>query len=316
MVYEMLMMFVGLGVLIIGSNLLLKGATDIALRARVSPLVVGATVVAFGTSSPELLISIRAALMGSSDFTMGNVIGSNICNLALIFGLTSVIRPMKINTDSIKVDWPVAMSATLLLYFLLLKGTIGYGEGTLFLILLLAYTLFIIDKSRKEKLKNAEKDQAVHKEVSVKGNLWLGIVFLIIGSLGLYFGSEWFVTGAKNMAWAFGISERVVGIMVLAGGTSLPEMVTSLVAAFKKETDLAIGNLIGSNIFNILFILGITGLITDIKASGTILNVDMIWMLGVTLIILPMMAFNKKMGRISGLLLLTIYVFYTYIVIG
>ena len=265
MVYEMLMMVVGLGALIFGSNLLLKGATDIAFRAHVSPLVVGATVVAFGTSSPELLISIRAALMGSSDFTMGNVIGSNICNLALIFGLTILIRPMKINADSIKVDWPVAMCATLLLYFLLLKGAIGYQEGTLFLILLLAYTLYIIDKSRKEKLKDVEKHNPVDEEIKLKGNLWLGIVFLIIGSLGLYFGSEWFVTGAKNMAWAFGISERVVGIMVLAVGTSLPEMVTSLVAAFKKETDLAIGNLIGSNIFNILFILGITGLITDIK---------------------------------------------------
>ena len=312
----MFIMALGLGVLIFGSNMLLKGAGNIALRARVSPLVVGATVVAFGTSTPELLISIRAALMGSSDFTMGNVIGSNICNLALIFGLTLLIRPMKINVDSIKIDWPVAMSVTILLYFLLLKGTIGYREGTLFLIILLIYTLFIIDQSRKSEAKNLEKNSQSEQKIKVNGNLWPQIMFLILGSLGLYYGSEWFVTGAKNMARVFGLSERVIGIMVLAVGTSLPELATSLVAAFKKESDLAIGNLIGSNIFNILFILGITSIITDIAVSEAILNVDMIWMLGVTLIILPLMAFNKKMGRITGVLLLSIYVFYTYIVIG
>lgn len=254
--------------------------------------------------------------MGSSDFTMGNVIGSNICNLALIFGLTLLIRPMKINVDSIKIDWPVAMSVTILLYFLLLKGTIGYREGTLFLIILLIYTLFIIDQSRKSEAKNLEKNSQSEQKIKVNGNLWPQIMFLILGSLGLYYGSEWFVTGAKNMARVFGLSERVIGIMVLAVGTSLPELATSLVAAFKKESDLAIGNLIGSNIFNILFILGITSIITDIAVSEAILNVDMIWMLGVTLIILPLMAFNKKMGRITGVLLLSIYVFYTYIVIG
>ena len=316
MIYQMLMMAIGLGALVFGSNLLLKGAESVALRAKISPLVVGVTIVAFGTSTPELLISIRAALMGSSDFTMGNVIGSNICNLALIFGLTLLIRPVKININSIKVDWPVAMSATLLLYFLLLKRTIGVQEGALFLVLLLGYTLFIIYKSRKEQTNNAEKHHHANQKIRLNGNLWVEIVFLIIGSLGLYYGSEWFVTGANNMALVFGLSERVIGIMILAVGTSLPELATSLVAAFKKETDMAIGNLIGSNIFNILFILGITSVITNISVSEAILNVDMIWMLGVTLIILPLMAFNKKMGRISGVLLLTIYVFYTYVVIG
>lgn len=312
----MLFMAIGLGVLIFGSNMLLKGAGNIALRAKVSPLVLGVTIVAFGTSMPELLISIRAAMMGSPDFTMGNVIGSNICNLALILGLTLLIQPVKVNVNSIKIDWPVAMSATLLLYFLLMKGAIGYQEGTLFLIFLLIYTLFIINKSRKGNAENLENYNQADQKTVVKGNLWLEIMFLIIGSLGLYYGSEWFVTGAKNMARVFGLSERVIGIMVLAVGTSLPELATSLVAAFKKEMDLAIGNLIGSNIFNILFILGITGIITDIEVSGAILNVDMIWMLGVTLIILPLMVLNKKMGRVSGALLLTIYVFYTYIVIG
>lgn len=309
-------MAAGLGVLIFGSNMLLKGAGNIALRANVSPLVLGVTIVAFGTSMPELLISVRAAMMGSSDFTMGNVIGSNICNLALILGLTLLIQPVKINVNSVKVDWPVAMSATLLLYFLLLKGTFGYQEGILFLVFLLTYTLFIINKSRNGNAENPEKHNQADQKIEIKGNLWLEIMFLVIGSLGLYFGSEWFVTGAKSMARVFGLSERVIGIMVLAVGTSLPELATSLVAAFKKEMDLAIGNLIGSNIFNILFILGVTGIITDIEVSGAILNVDMIWMLGVTLIILPLMAFNKKMGRTSGALLLTIYVFYTYIVIG
>lgn len=304
----------GLAILILGGNFLLKSGINIANRAKISPLVAGVTVVAFGTSAPELLISVQAALIGSSDFTMGNVIGSNICNLALIFGVTLLINPVKINTDSIKIDWPVAMLASILLYILILRGAVSVYEGIVLLCLLVVYTLFIVLKSRKEWESNhpGEEDE----NTSFKKGIWYDLLLLAMGSAALYFGSEWLVLGAKSTGERFAISERVMGIMFLALGTSLPELITSLLAAFKKQTDLAIGNLIGSNIFNILFILGLTSMITEINVNPKMISVDIIWMIGITLIILPLMAFKKRMGRASGLLLLTLYFIYSFVVIA
>ncbi|GAA5033739.1 sodium:calcium antiporter [Marivirga lumbricoides] len=310
------LLVVGLAMLILGGDLLVRGASRIALRFKISPLVVGVTIVAFGTSAPELLISIQAALAGSPDITMGNVVGSNICNLALVLGVTALIAPIPVNSDSIKIDWPMAMGSSLLLYFLVREGFVDDYEGIMFIVLLILYVIFIIRRSRKNNISPAELGIEVEAPSDAeKQNMGKDILLIIIGGGGLYFGSDWFVNSARDLAIYLGVSERIVGITVVAIGTSLPELVTSVVAAFKRETDLALGNLMGSNIFNILSILGITSLISEIEVSEVILNSDMIWMLAITLVILPMMVFNKRIDRYEGLILLGTYVFYTVNVI-
>jgi cation:H+ antiporter len=312
-----ILLIVGLAVLILGGELLVRGASRIALRLKMSPLVVGVTIVAFGTSAPELLISIQAALAGSPDITMGNVIGSNICNLALVLGVTALIAPIPVNSDSIKIDWPMTMGCTILLYFLVQEGYVNDYEGLGFILLLALYIIFIIRRSRKNHM--SPQDLGIEVEAPTSGstkNMLKDLSLILIGGAGLYFGSDWFVNSAKDLAIYMGISERIVGITVVALGTSLPELVTSVVAAFKKETDMALGNLMGSNIFNILSILGITSLIAEIEVSEVIVNSDMIWMMGITLLILPFMALNKIVDRYEGLILLGIYIYYTINVIS
>ncbi len=312
-----ILLVVGLAVLILGGELLVRGASRIALRLKMSPLVVGVTIVAFGTSAPELLISIQAALAGSPDITMGNVIGSNICNLALVLGVTALIAPIPVNSDSIKIDWPMTMGCSLLLYFLVQEGYVNDYEGIGFVLLLALYLFFIIRRSRKNHISPQELGIEVEEPTPAsKKNMLKDLSLIAIGGAGLYFGSDWFVNSAKDLAIYMGVSERIVGITVVALGTSLPELVTSVVAAFKKETDMALGNLMGSNIFNILSILGITSLISEIEVSEVIINSDMIWMMGITLIILPFMALNKIVDRYEGLILVGIYLYYTISVIS
>ncbi len=310
------LLIVGLFVLIIGGDFLVRGASSIALRAHISPLVVGLTIVAFGTSAPELLISINAALSGSPDLAMGNVVGSNICNLALVLGVTVLIGPVKVNADSIKIDWPVAMISAILLFWWAIDGKLGVSEGLFFIFFLLSYTIYIIRKSRKENKAAIAIKEEMDVADSPSASIYKDLLFLAIGAVGLYFGSDWFVGGAKSLATFLGVSQRIIGITVLALGTSLPELVTAIVASFKRETDLALGNLMGSNIFNILSILGITSLIKPIAVNQTILKIDMFWMLGITLIILPMMLIQRKLGKPEGIILLCIYVYYTYTVIS
>ena len=317
MLLNIVMLIVGLFVLILGGDFLVRGASSIALRSHISPLVVGLTIVAFGTSAPELLISIKAALDGSPDMTMGNVVGSNICNLALVLGITALIGPISVQSDSIKIDWPVTMGSSLLLYFVVKEkeAVIDSFEGIVFLFLLIVYTVYIIRKSRKETkaLRAAEETLDVPE---ASNNLAKDLIYIAGGCAGLYFGADWFVGGAKEMASFLGVSERVIGITVLALGTSLPELVTAIVASIKKETDLALGNLMGSNIFNILSILGITIIIQDIHVSEIIVQQDMTVMLGITLLILPLMLYKRRMSRFAGVVLLVTYVIYTYTVIS
>ncbi|MEO1050621.1 MAG: calcium/sodium antiporter [Bacteroidota bacterium] len=318
---NVLLLIVGLFILILGGDLLVRGASSIALRLHISPLVVGLTIVAFGTSAPELLISIKSALAGSPDLTMGNVIGSNICNLALVLGVTALINPIKVQGDSIKIDWPMTMGSSLLLYLVVRPGLVfegglvSKGVGIVFIMILAIYTIFIVRKSRKETKAMKAMEEDMEMPDGPSKNVWKDILFIVLGCAGLYFGSEWFVEGAKNLALELDVDERIIGITVLALGTSLPELVTAIVASIKKESDLALGNLMGSNIFNILSILGITSIIKEIKVSQEIISHDMVSMLWITLAILPMMLIRKKMSRISGGILLVIYLVYTYTVV-
>jgi len=296
--------------MIFAGHYLVKGASRIAIQLHLSPLVIGLTVVAFGTSAPELFISINSALQGSPDLALGNVIGSNICNLALVLGATAVIYPIKIQTNSIRIDWPVAMFSSLLLYFLILDLELKLWEGIIFLVILIIYIIFLIKNSRKNTMALRELEKEIGMPPTNKKQLWLNIAFILIGIAGLYFGSDWFVNSARFLARNWGVSERVIGISMVALGTSIPELVTACVAAIKKETDLALGNLVGSNIFNILSILGITSIIKTIDVSELILKVDMLWMLGITLLILPMMISKKIMSRLEGAILLACYFYY------
>ena len=314
MIINILILFAGLVVLILGGDFLIKGSSSIALKMKLSPLVVGLTIVAFGTSAPELLISVKAALNNSPDLAMGNVIGSNICNLALVLGLTAIISPIYVKRNTIWIDWPMTMGSSLLLYILVREGFINSYEGLIFILILVLYLFFVIRKSRKDINVARELQQEFNLPKSSSTYL-KDFTYIAIGSIGLFFGAELFVGSAQDLARNLGIEERIIGITVVALGTSLPELVTATVASFKKETDLALGNLMGSNIFNILSILGITSIIKEIEVSDVILNTDIIWMLGITLIILPMMLSKRQIGRVEGAILLFIYIYYTYTVV-
>ena len=314
MVTTIALLIIGLIILIVGGDYLVRGSSSIALRLHLSPLVVGLTIVAFGTSAPELVISIQSALKGSPDITMGNVVGSNICNLALVLGLTAVISPVRVQSNSIKVDWPVTMGASILLYFMVREGFLNALEGLIMIICLSLYLFFTIKQSRKENMAMKTKEKDDIPDAPSK-QIWKDIVFILIGCIGLYYGSEWFVGSAKALAINLGVEERVVGLTIVAFGTSLPELVTAAVASYKGQTDLALGNLMGSNIFNILSILGITSVIKTIHVHDVILHKDIIWMLLITLMILPLMIIRREVGRVDGLILLTVYSVYIYTVV-
>jgi len=309
------LLFVGLVVLIAGGDYLVKGSSSIALRLHLSPLVVGLTIVAFGTSAPELLISIQSALSGSPDIAMGNVIGSNICNLALVLGITALINPVKVSSISLRVDWPTTMGVSLLLYVFVKEGYVNRYEGVLFIIILFIYSFLVIRKSRKDTLaaRKLQSESEIPDEPTQ--HLWKDLVFILLGCAGLYYGSEWFVGSVQQIARQFGVEERVIGLTVVAIGTSLPELVTACVASYKGQTDLALGNLMGSNIFNILSILGITSIIQEIEVDDQILNSDIIWMLVITLLVLPLMVSSRRISRIDGFILITVYIVYIYLVI-
>jgi cation:H+ antiporter len=315
MLFSIFLLVIGLVVLVSGGEFLVRGASSIALRVQISPLVIGLTIVAFGTSAPELFISVQSALQGSPDLAMGNVVGSNICNLALVLGVTAVIFPVPVQNDSIRIDWPMTMGSSLLLYLLVQDYMLSYLEGVLFVLILTAYSTFVIVKSRRQSKAGKDILEEADLPAEPSQSVWKDLAFIVLGTVALAFGSEWFVDGAKALALNFGVSERVIGITVLALGTSLPELVTATVAAFRKATDIAVGNLMGSNIFNILSILGITSIIQPIVVSAVIVSEDMLWMLAITLIILPMMLFKKKVTRAEGVLILLFYGYYIFRVI-
>ncbi|MGB0524801.1 MAG: calcium/sodium antiporter [Flammeovirgaceae bacterium] len=324
MLQESFALLMGLVVLIAGGELLVRGASAIAYRMSISRLVVGLTIVAFGTSSPELFISVQSALKGSADMAMGNVIGSNICNLGLVLGLTAVLSRIPVDENSLKIDWPMAMGSSLLLFVLVQFGELNWIEGVIFVLILVTYIVYVIRKSRKENKARAkieanlnieEEDESEEEDTALWKQWALDLTWLVLGCTGLYFGSEWFVGSAETIFLELGVSKRIIGLMVLALGTSLPELVTSIVAASRGNTDLALGNLIGSNIFNVLSILGITSIVKSITVSDTIREVDMVWMLGITFLILPLMWYKRKMFRLQGVILLAFYGYYVYTVI-
>lgn len=300
------LVLVGVIMLLIGGDWLVKASVDIALRAKISILVVGMTVVSFATSAPELLVSVKAAMEGYVDISFGNVIGSNIANIALILGLTALVFPMKVSEKTIRTDWWVMFAVTILLLLFLLDRNLSFWEALVLFGLLILYNVIQIRGSRRQ-----QKDIEVDPTKLLK--IWQMLFFLLGGIAGLKFGSQYLVEGAVNIAREWGVSERVVGLTVVSVGTSLPELAASLVASFKGEQDLSLGNLIGSNIFNILAVLGITGMIVELPVqSPFLLSFDFPWLIGISLILLPFMVFFKRamITRWQGLVLFLLYTLY------
>lgn len=322
-------LILGLLVLIIGGEFLVRGAVGIARNMSISPLVIGMTVVSFGTSAPELLVSLQAAteyvpavlengkvikeaINGSPEIAIGNVVGSNIANLALVLGLTVLIFPIVIDRQTKMIDLPMMLAATLLFYLFLLDGLVDYWEGLILLSILIGFTAWLIRRSRKsaffEEGGNVKKDKTI-----------LSAGYLSLGLVALYFGSEWFVKGAVDIAENLGMSKAVIGVTVVAFGTSAPELVASCVAAYRKQTDISVGNLIGSNIFNIMAVIGITSMVKPIELKGNeadqLLGYDMYWVMGVALLMVPLLFLGAKIGRVKGVILLSTYFLYISILI-
>ncbi|PCH94526.1 MAG: hypothetical protein COB85_05535 [Bacteroidetes bacterium] len=306
---EYLLLIGGFVVLLISGEILVRGATSLALRFNISTLVVGVTVVSFGTSAPELVISLQAALNGHPDISIGNIVGSNIANLALVLGITATIFHVNVSKNSIRIDWPVMMIASLAFWYFMSDLVIVQWEGLVFTIAIIAFVTWLIRKSRKEEIERAS-DQKVFIEQQSHSPVLKIAAFIILGCAGLAVGAKWLVDGAIVIAENIGISERIIGLTIIAFGTSVPELTTSLVATFKKQSDISIGNLVGSNIFNILGIIGITALVTDIPVLQATLDFDIFWMLGISLLVLPFMISRYKVQRIEGIILLALYFAY------
>ena len=316
-------LLLGLVVLLVGGEFLVRGATNLAYSIKISPMVVGLTIVAFGTSAPELLISLQANLSGAADgaaLAMGNVIGSNICNLTLVMGVTCLFYPIYVQDSSIKTDWLVTIGSSIMLFFFASQNNyIDRYEGIIFVIGIAIYTYMLIDMSRKEtKAKiQADLDNGGEEIPEIKGSaIAKEIGVFAIGCVALKFGSDWFVGGAQDIAKDFNVSGGVIGLTLVALGTSLPELVASSIAAFRKNTDLALGNLLGSCIFNNLSILGITAIVKDVHVDQVYIDSHMLWMIGVMLVLLPMMITRRRIAGIEGVILLLIYVAYIYFVLS
>jgi cation:H+ antiporter len=308
MTAAILYLALGLALLSYGAEALVRGSSSLALRLGLSPLVVGLTVVAFGTSSPELVVSLKAGLAGQGNISVGNVVGSNICNLGLILGICALVTPIATTTQIVRIDIPIMIAATALTIFLLSDGTLGRTEGIILYALLLAYVISSVLLARRQSADTLGAEFGQEVKVSKRG---LAVDFLMVagGLVLLIFGARFLVDGAVVIARAFGWSEALIGLTVIAVGTSLPELATSLVAAVKKEVDIAVGNIVGSNIFNLLGILGITAMVAPLDASGISL-VDYAVMAAFALVLWPMAYHQKRITRLEGAILLSGYTAY------
>lgn len=298
------LLFFGLIVLIIGGNLLLKAAVSISLKFGIPKLLIGMTVVSLATSAPELIVSIKSALKGSPDLAISNVLGSNIANLGLVLAVTILFSPINISKSVYKKEWPIMMFSALYFLVVVLDGIITKTEGSIlvcFLIMTISALIKFRDKSE------------IELEIENEDSIVKSLITLIFGGVFLFYGSEWFIDGAISLANSFGISERIIGITVVSVGTSIPELVTSLVAVFNKEKSISLGNLLGSNIFNVFAVLGLTSLVTPLSVvDNNIISFDIYIMLFFAALVLPLIFFPKKyvLGRKEGLIILVFYSLY------
>jgi cation:H+ antiporter len=299
----------GLVLLIFGGNWLLKAAVALSLKLNIPKIVIGMTVVSFATSAPELIVSLKAALNGAPDLALGNVIGSNIANLGFVLGITLLFGAMEIQKSFYKTDWPVMMLASFLLYFFLAGDqVIVRYEGIILFTLLVFFLVYLLRFQ-----KTAEIDALPEDEDAL--SVFYMVFYLVIGGVGLWAGSELLVKGAKAMAEDFGVSQRIIAVTVVSVGTSIPELSASIIAVIKKEKAISLGNLIGSNIFNIFAVLGITSIVTPVAVSDLgLLTNDVFWMLGISFLILPFVFLPKRfqLNWKHGVVLLALYGTFIY----
>lgn len=301
---------VGLVLLPVAAEVLVRGAVGLANRAGISPLVVGLTVVALGTSAPELVVCINAALAGSPGIAYGNVVGSNIANILLILGAAALIRPLSCEASSFLRDGAVMIAATALFIVLTLTGVLTWGQGVAMLVLLVAYLLYCYWRERRGADAPLHAEEAEELDSFRRTSLALVVLAVLGGLVGVVWGADLLVSGAVALARGFGIPEEVIGLTMVAVGTSLPELATAIAAARKGHNDVAVGNVVGSNIFNILGIMGATALVRPIPVPDQILGFDLWVMAAVSVGVVPFMLTGSRLGRREAALFLAVYAAY------
>ena len=308
---SIILFFLGIGLLVLGADLLVRGASRIALAAGISPLVVGLTVVAFGTSAPEMAVSVKAAFTGQTDIAYGNVVGSNIFNVLFILGLSALVAPLLVDRQLMRRDVPIMIGASLLLPVLALDGRIGRLDGALLFAGVVAYTAFSVLQSRKESAAR-RAETAAEMPGGPTGSWWANLLLVLAGLGLLVLGARWLVGGAVAFARSFGVSELVIGLTIVAAGTSLPEVATSVLASYRGHREIAVGNVVGSNIFNILAVLGLTGLVapTGVPVAAQALAFDTPVMIAVAIACLPIFFTGHVIARWEGALFLFFYTAY------
>ena len=299
----------GFALLLFGGESVVRGSVALAQRLGVSPLIVGLTIVGFGTSLPEMVVSVNAALVGSPGLAVGNVVGSNIANILLILGVAAVIAPIAVHPGAVKRDLLGMSAATLVYVGLGMSGQIVFWQGVLMLIALMSYIGFTVwhDNKSNDEAAEMHRDEAAEmgeiplRTVSIAGIIIVGLVAVVVGA-------EWLVTGATTLATEFGVPEEVIGLTVVAIGTSLPELATSIVAAYRGHSDVCVGNVLGSNLFNLFGITGVTALFAPLPFSDKIVSFDLWILLAATAIIIPFMLTGRRISRPEGIVLLILYV--------
>lgn len=305
----------GFVLLVIGAEILVKGASNIARVLRIPPLIIGLTIVAYGTSAPEMAVSILSSFAGQSDIAIGNALGSNICNILLILGVSSLVSPLIVSRQVIRSDVPIMIGVTVLLLLFGLDGTLGRMDGIILFVGGLVYTFSLIYQSRQPP-EDLETDEFIREYGSPSSSsvmIWLRqLAYIIGGSTLLVFGSRWLVDAATDIARTFGVSELLIGLTIIAFGTSLPELATSVIASFRGERDIAVGNVLGSNIFNILAVLGVAGIVAPdgIVVSETVIELNAPVAIAVAFACLPIFYSGYRLDRWEGLLFVLYYLAY------
>jgi len=304
-----LLLLAGLALLFVSGKFLVDSSIAISRRLRIPRMIIGLTVVAFGTSAPELLVSLQAAFSGYPEIAIGNVVGSNISNILLVLAITALIYPIPAPASSVKRDWPIMMAASLILFAFTLNGWISRTEGGILVGLLAGYIAYSVVRAR------GVVSSEPRGELQGVMKWWVAMLIFLASCLGLAFGADLLVENVALVAEELGMSKRVVSITMVAVGTSIPEVATSIIAALKKETDISVGNIIGSNIMNILSVLGFTSLVSPISVSREIARFDIPWMLAVSFLLLLLMlpASRSRITRWEGSFMIIIYLLYIYL---
>ena len=299
----------GFALLLFGGESVVRGSVALAQRLGISPLIVGLTIVGFGTSLPEMVVSVNAALVGSPGLAVGNVVGSNIANILLILGVAAIIAPIAVSPGAVKRDLLGMSTVTLVYVGLGMSGQIVFWQGALMLIALMSYIGFTVWHDNKS---NDEVAELHREEAAEMGTIPLRTVsiagIIIVGLFAVVVGAEWLVTGATTLAMEFGVPEEVIGLTVVAIGTSLPELATSIVAAYRGHSDVCVGNVLGSNLFNLFGITGVTAMFTPLPFSDKIVSFDLWILLAATALIIPFMLSGRRISRLEGSILLVLYV--------